>query len=241
VRLATTPLPDAPGLLAVHATSGAGGYALLGLGQGSASAAAVLAHVEALARDGREVAALQLAAAYAGFLPRAPARAEVLVASGRLAESLADRLEPGALPMHDRAAQLLGKPIFTLEAGRVRYRGAFEARVSGDGRAADEAALRLVRLAQPCSPAAVAARAAAFGGRRPSSAPDLREEARLHRARAFEEAYFAGPPDGARLRAAVEAWRRVPAAGRYGAEAKARLRALGAKAPVKGQASPVCG
>jgi len=239
VRLAGVPRPDAPALLAVHAASGSGSYALLGLGQGSAAAAAVLAQIEALARDGRDVPALQLAAAYAGLLPRAPARTEVLVASGRLAESLADRIDPDTAGLHDRAAKLLGAPIFEVAAGRVRYRGAFEARVSGEGRQADEAGLRLVRLAAPCAPAEVAARAAAFVQRRPSPAPDLVEEARLLRARALEEDYFARP-DKVKLKAAVEAWKLVPAKGRNGAEVKARLRALAAKTPARAKTPPVC-
>jgi hypothetical protein len=164
----------------------------------------------------------------------------VLVASGRLAESLADRIDPDAVSVHERAARVLGQPIFEVQAGRVRYLGAFESRVSGEGRQADEAALRLVRLAPPCTPAEVAARAATFVERRPSPAPDLIEEARLLAARALDEVFFASPRDRAAQRAAVEAWKRVPRGGRYAAEAKARLRALGSRNPAPGRASPVC-
>ncbi|MFT3913594.1 MAG: serine/threonine-protein kinase [Anaeromyxobacteraceae bacterium] len=238
VRLAGVPRAEAPALLAIHAASGAGSYALLGLGQGAAAAAAVREQVDALARDGREVAALQLAAAYAGLVPRAPGRAEALVAAGRIAESLADRVDPEVAALHDRAAKLLGAPIFEAAGNRVRYRGAFEARVQGEGRSAEEAGLRLVRLAAPCTPVEVAARAAAFLAKKPAA--DLAEEARLLRARALEEAYFAAPRERGRLGAAQDAWRAVGTTGRNGAEAKARLRALGAKAPARAKVAPVC-
>jgi hypothetical protein len=239
VRLPATPRAEAPALLSVHAASGAGSYELLGLGQGSASAALVLARVEALARDGREVVALQLAAAYAGLLPRSPARNDVLVASGRLAESVADRLDRDGVANHERAGRLLGQPIFEVEGDRVRYHGIFEARVSGEGRPADEAELRLVRLAAPCTPGDVANRAAAFADHKPTPPPDLLEEARLVRARALEEVYFAAP-DRALLKLAVAAWKPLAGSSRHGAEAKKRVKWLSAARPTRGGAGPVC-
>ena len=242
VKLPAVPRAEAPALLSLRANAGAGAYELVGLGEGSASAAAVLSHVEALVKEGREPAALELAAAYAAGLPRSPARTDVLVAAGRLAESVADRLEPAAAGAYERAGKLLGQPLIAVEGGRVRYLGVFEARVSGEGRSADEAALRLVRLADPCTAGDVATRAASFLARRPAPPADLAEEAKVVRARALEEALFASAPKErpARQKAALEAWRAVPVSGPHGAEAKKRTKALSQKAPQAGKADPVC-
>jgi len=82
--------------------------------------------------------------------------------------------------------------------------------------------------------------AAGFAARTPAPPPDLREEARLLRARALEEAYFVAP-DRARLMAALDAWRILSASGRHVDEAKRRSKALSGAKPVRGSAQPVCG
>ncbi|HEY6098327.1 MAG TPA: hypothetical protein VIW03_02790, partial [Anaeromyxobacter sp.] len=241
VRLPAPPREGAPAILELHAASGEGRYDLLALGEGAASTDALLATVRALAASGRPFAALELAAGHASRLPRAAGRAEVLLAAGRIAEGLAAGLAPGGARLHDRAAQLLGIAIFQEAGAKVAYRGAFEAQVQGEGRAADEAALRLVALAAPCTPDDVAARAAAFLERKPSPATDLASEARLVRARALEDAYWSsGGKDRGRLDAALGAWKALAAGGDGAGEPVLRAAALGAKSPSREGARQVC-
>lgn len=241
VPLAARPREGAPAVLELRAASGEGRYDLLALGDAAASGEAVLGRVRALAAEGRPAAALELAAGYAAKLPRAAARGEALLGAGRIAEGLAPGLGPQASRAFDRAALLLGMAIFVEAGGKVAYRGAFEAQVRGEGRAADEAALRLVSLAAPCTPEEVAARAAAFLERRPPPGADLAGEARLARARALEETFWAaGGKDRARLEQALAAWKALAAAGDGAGEPVLRATALGAKAPSREGAKPVC-
>jgi eukaryotic-like serine/threonine-protein kinase len=131
VSLQEAPREGAPAILELRAASGEGRYDLLALGEGASSGKAVLDAVRALAEGGRPGAALELAAGYASRLPRAAGRAEALLAAGRIAVGLAPSLSPASVRAHDRAAQLLGVAIFEEEAGKVVYRGAFEARAAG--------------------------------------------------------------------------------------------------------------
>jgi eukaryotic-like serine/threonine-protein kinase len=134
VRLPAPPAAGAPAILELHAASGEGRYDLLALGEGAASADAVLATVKALAGGGRPGPALELAAGYASRLPRGTRRAEVLRAAGGIAAGLAPALSPASARAYDRAAQLLGLAIFEEAGGKVAYRGAFEAAASGEGK-----------------------------------------------------------------------------------------------------------
>jgi len=237
------PSEEAPVLVEVRAAEGEGRYDLVALGGGRASGEAVLALVRSLAAADRPAQALELAAGYASRVPRAAGRDEVLLAAGRIAEAAAAGLAPGTLRAHDRASQLLGTAVFQATGGgKVIYGGAFEAQVQTTGRAAEEAALRLAALAAPCTPDDVAARAAAFLERRPRPAVELLAEARVLRARALEERFWAGGrADRARLDAAMAAWKELAVPGEAGApEATLRLAALGAKEPSREGARPVC-
>jgi hypothetical protein len=239
VSLPAPPREGAPAILELRAAAGEGTYDLLALGDGAASGGAALAAVRALAAAGRAPLALELSAGYATRLPRAARRGELLVAAGKIAEGLAPTLSADAARAHDRAAQLLGMAVFQEAGGKVSYRGAFEAQVQGEGRAADEAALRLVALAAPCTPEEVAGRAATFLERRPPPSADFAGEARLLRARALEDAYWAsGGKDLARLEAALAAWKALAAGG--AGEPVLRAAALGAKVPSREGARPVC-
>jgi hypothetical protein len=238
------PLPataaEAPALVELRALAGEGAYDVVALGDGSGEV--VLGLVRSLAGAGRLAPALELAAGWAGGLPGAAARDEVLLASGRLAEEAARALAPEAVGAHDRAAQLLGEAIFEAAGGEVRYRGAFEGAARGAGRAAEEAALRHVALAAPCTPEEVLARATAFLARRPTPAAELAAEARILRARALEDLFWAsGGTERVRRDAALAAWRALGAAGDAPAgEAVLRTAALGAKEPSREGSRPVC-
>jgi serine/threonine-protein kinase len=233
----------APPLVQLRALDGAGGYRALLASADDTSGAAVLDLVRSLADAGRAAAALELAAAYAVELPRGAARAEVLAAAWSLAERTAVALPPEEVHAFDRAAQRLGEAVFELAEGKVRYRAAFEARLDGDGRRAEEAALRRARLANPCAPVEVAVRAGAFLERRPAPAEDLAFEALRLRARALEEIFWAaGGADVPLREAAIASWRRAAeAGGPHAAEASARSAALAASPAARDPAAtPVC-
>jgi serine/threonine-protein kinase len=238
VRLPAPPHADAPALVAIRSDEGEGRYDVLALGAGSTSGAAVLARVDALAKEGRAPQALELAAGFVRSLPASSARTDVLLAAGKIAEAIAARSRPEGAPRFVRASQLLGAEIFEASGGALRYRGAYEAAVEGEGRLAEEAQLRLVYLGTPCTPADVAARAATFLAARPESmyAP----EARLWRARALEDRFWrGGGRDRAQLAEAVAAWR-AAADGRGAAEARDRIAKLGRKKPAREGAARVC-
>jgi serine/threonine-protein kinase len=236
VPLATT--PAAPALLQLRAASGSGRYVVVVLAAGAASAADALARVQGFADAGRLPAALELAAAVARHLPRSPGRADILALAGRLAEGGLPGLSPADLPRFDRAALLLGAPVFEQDGDAIRYRGGFEQRVEGKGTVAEEAAVRALRLAAPCSPAAVADRAEAFAARFPASR--RLGEVRVWRARALEAAlHEAGWTDAALRRQAVAAWERV-ARGPSAVEARAALARLKAKKPPAEAPRAVC-
>ena len=238
------PRPGAPALVLVRATEGAGAYTALALGSDPASGTAALGLVQTLAAAGRTAAALELAAGYATLVPDGAARAEVLLAAGKLAEGAAAALSAVDAGAFERVTALLGEALFEPGAdGKVHYRAAFERRVDGAGRAAEEAALRAAALASPCTAAEVAARAGAFLARAPAPAPELAAQARRLRARAAEEAFLAGGATDAALRAAaLDAWTAVAAEGGADAHlAQARAAALSANPPARGDAQPpVC-
>jgi hypothetical protein len=165
-----------------------------------------------------------VAAAFAQALPGAAARDDVLAAAGRLAAGLAARLGPEAVAEHERAARRLGRDLFDVVDGKVRYGGAFEILVTGGGPLAEDARLRALARALPCTADEVAARARAFLARFPASRHAA--VARLALARAEEDAFFQTGDRGA-LRRAVEAYRAVAAAkGEAAAEAADRVSAL---------------
>jgi hypothetical protein len=238
------PRAGAPALLVVRGTEGEGSYTALALGRDAASGTAALALVQALAVAGRTAAALELAAGYATLVPDGAARADALLAGGTLAESAAAALAANDAGAYERVATLLGEALFERGAdGKVRYRAAFERRADGAGRAAEEAALRAAALAGPCTAAEVAARVGAFLARAPAPAPELAAQARRLRARAVEEAFFAGGATDAALRAeASEAWTAVAAEGGADAEAaRARVATLSANSPPPASSQPpVC-
>jgi len=224
--LGGVPKAGAPTLARLRATRGGGRWVALGLGAGSASGAALTALADALARAGRPEAALELCAAFVRAVPAASARTDVLLAAGRIAEGLAATLPPAGRGRLDAASRRLGRPVLEAQGDGLRYRAAFEALAEGSGRLADEAALRVVALGAPCTPAEVAARAEAFRKARPAS--PLAGEARLWHARALEAAARAGGKgEAAARRRAVAAWRLVAEERGPGeAEARARLAAL---------------
>ncbi len=133
----------------------------------------------------------------------------MLAAAGTIARELAATLLPAAAFEHERAARRLGRALFDVVEGRVRCGGAFETLVTGAGPLAEDARLRAVQEAVPCTAGEVAARARAFLVRFPGSrhAP----EARLALARAEEDAFFQ-TGDLAALRRSVAAYRAVAAA-----------------------------
>jgi serine/threonine-protein kinase len=243
-RLPPARASGAPALVAVRATDAEGGYVALALAGDAASGALVLARARALADEGRTAAALELAAGYAELVPEGAARVEALVLAGKIAEAAAARLSPADVALFDRAAHLLGDAIFGADERGVRYEGAFEARVVGaEGRLAEEARLRAVRLVPPCTPDEVVARADAFLARSPPPAADLALTARVLRARAIEEAFWTGGgADQARREAALAAWRDLAASGGDAAgEAAARVGFLTAGAvPAEAGAAAVC-
>ncbi len=229
VKLRPAARPEAALLALVRAASGEGRYAAVALGSGAASGAALVKLLEELPRDGRGPQALELAAGWLHHLPDSAARADILVAAGKLAERLASTGRADLVPATARASQLLGEPIFETQAGKVRYAGAFESQAEGKGRLAEEASLRLIPRATPCGAAEIERRASFFLRRFPESryAP----EARLWLARALEDAYWKG---GGRstLKRAVEAYRGAARGkGDVAKEAKQRLQKLQAKNP----------
>jgi serine/threonine-protein kinase len=168
VRL-PAPRPGAPVLLQLRAAAGRGGYELVVLGGTAASGAEALARVRALADAGRPAQALEVAAAFASELPGAASRDEILLLAGTVAERAAGSLAPEGLAAYERASRLLGAAVLEAVDGKVRYRGAFEARVAPDGPRATEAAARVEALgapapapapAEPAGPAAPPASAA---------------------------------------------------------------------------------
>lgn len=235
--LGATARANAPVLVQLRADHGAGRYDIVALGRGSTSGAATIALAEAIAKDRRYPQALELVAGFLKHLPASSARADALVAAGRIAEEAADRLPSSAAARFARAGQLLGEPIFASGAG-LRYRGAFEARVEPSGPLGDAAALRLVALASPCTPDDVARRAVEFLQRRPESA--FAQEARLWQARALEEAFWKGRVHGLAIRAigAYGAAAQLEGPGR--AEAEGRIKALQGRSPVRDGAVRVC-
>ncbi len=161
--------------------------------------------------------------------PRSPARSELLALAGRLAQAAAPGLRPADLPRFDRTARLLGTAPFEEGGAELRYRGAFEQRVEGKGPVAEEAALRALRLADPCTPALIVERVEAYAGRFPASRH--LPEVRVWRARALElELAASGYRDADLRRQATTAWEKA-ARGAGTAEAKAALARLRAKVP----------
>ncbi len=239
VRLPAAPREDAPDLLQLRAAQGEGAYDVVALGPGPASGAAVVALLDAAAEHGRAPQALELAAGFVRHVPGSSARADVLLAAGTIAAKVAATLRARDLPRYRRVAPLLGAEPFEAAGAQVRYRGAFEALVEGAGRRAEEAALRVLPIGAPCTPAAVAARAAAFLERFPAS--ERAADARLWEARALEDAFWrSGGRDRKALARAIDAWR-LAGTGESGAgEAARRLEALGARKPVAKGAARVC-
>jgi serine/threonine-protein kinase len=228
---------SAPVLVQVRGAQGAGRYDALALGGGSASGAAVIELAGALATERRFPQALELLAGFARHLPASPARADVLIAAGQIAERAAAALPQAAAARFARASTLLGTPIFGGRSG-LRYLGAFEASVDGSGSLAERAALRLIPLALPCTPDEVASRAVEFLKAYPDSSSA--QEARLWQARALEEAYWKGRVRGLELRA-VAAYRSAAGlAGPGKAEAEQRIRALESRQPTRAGEVRVC-
>lgn len=228
----------APALVQLRAADGSGGYTVVALGGGGASGGVALEQVRSLAEGDRLPAALELAAAVARHLPRSAARVEVLGLAGRLAGDAAPTLTSADLPRFDRAARLLGTPLFEDDGGTIRYRAAFEQRIEGKGAVAEEAAVQVIRRATPCTPAGVADRVEAFVARFPGSRrlPELR----LWRARALEAALFeAGWKDAALHRQTVAAWERL-ARGAAAAEAREALARLKGRSPPRDAPTSVC-
>jgi hypothetical protein len=229
VRLPAASRPQAPNLLQLRAAKGEGQYDVAALGQGSSSGPAVLKLLERLEVEGRGPQALELAAGFVRLLPGSAARTDVLLASGKLAEKLAASGRPEVVQASERAAQLLGEPIFESSSGRARYAGAFEALVEGQGRFAEEASFRLITRATPCGASEVARRATFFLQRFPTST--FAVEARLWLARAQEDEYWRGGGHEA-IRRAIESYQVVARAKVEGAaEARQRVKRLSAKKP----------
>jgi hypothetical protein len=229
VRLPAAPRPQAPDLVQLRGAASEGRYEIVALGQGSSSGPAVLKLMEKLEQEGRAPQALELSAGFSRLLPGSSARTDVLLASGKLAERLAASGRLDLLQATDRAAQLLGEPIFAAGTGQARYAGAFEALVEGQGRFAEEASFRLITRASPCGAGEVERRAAFFLQRFPASA--FAPEARLWLARAQEDEYWRGGGPKA-LSRAIDSYRAVAQAKREGAaEARQRLKRLNAKKP----------
>jgi len=242
LRLPQPPRPGAPALLQLRAASGEGRYDVVALGRGNASGPAAAALVEALAAAGRVPQALELAAGFVANLPDAPGRVDVLLAAGKAAERAAAALRPADLARFARTAQVLGDPLYEAAGAEVRYRGAFERAAAGPGagRIGEEAAFRLVPLASPCTPEAIAQRATSFLQAHPAS--EHAGDARLWQAQAFEEAYWRGGGRDRRLLERALASYRVVAQGKGAAAAQAaeRSRRLSGKRPSRDGAPRVC-
>jgi serine/threonine-protein kinase len=236
VRVGPVTRPSAPVLVQLRAAQGTGRYDVLAIGPGSASGAAAIELAEALAGQRRFPQALEL---LAGFVQQvaSSARTDVLLAAGRIAERAAAALPASAAPRFERAEKLLGAPIFAARAG-LRYVGAFEARVDGTGPLAEQAALRLVPLAHPCTPDDVVRRAVEFLVRFPES--PLAQEARLWQARALEEAYWKSRVRGLAIRAGAAYRSAALLDGPGKAEAEARIKALESRRPTPAGAVRVC-
>jgi len=154
---------------------------------------------------------------------------------GLWSRSIVDPAKPIVRAPAEAGSQLLGDPIFEATGSRVRYAGAFEALVEGQGRLAEEASFRLILRASPCGPADVARRAGFFLQRHPGSS--FAPEARLWLARAEEEAYWRGGGKDA-LRRTVDAYQAVAnGKGDGAAEARKRLKSLQTRKPQR-PASP---
>jgi len=224
LRLQAPPTAGAPVLVRLRAAVGEGRYEILAVGSGEKTLPLLRARLEALAAAGRGSAALDLAAAFARALPRAPGRDELLLAAGGLAARLAPGLAPEGLAAYRAADKLLNRPIFEVVAGRVHYSATFELMVEGQGGAAEQARLLAVRAAGPCRTEETRERALAFLERFPRSrgAPEVR----LALARAEEEIYFRHRIPAA-LRRALEAYRAVvDGGGPLSEEARRRIRRL---------------
>jgi serine/threonine protein kinase len=229
--------PSAPVLLQLRAVQGAGGYDVLGLGPGSASGAAVVALAEQLAGERRFPQALELLAGFVELLPKSSARADALLAAGKIAEQAAGALPGSAASRFARAAAHVGEPIFEARGG-LRYRGVFEARIATDGPLAEQAELRRIPFPTPCTPDGVAARAVEFLTRHPES--PFAQEARLWQARALEEAFWKTRARGLAARAigAYDSAAKLDGPGR--AEASGRIKALESRRPSRDGAVRVC-
>ncbi|HEY6104373.1 MAG TPA: serine/threonine-protein kinase [Anaeromyxobacteraceae bacterium] len=229
VKLPPAPRPEAALLVQVRALAGEGRYAAVALGPGSASGAALVRLLEELPRDGRGPQALELAAGFLHHLRGSAARTDVLVAAGKLAERLAPTGRADLMPATARASQLLGEAIFETQGGKVRYAGAFESQVEGQGRLAEEASFRLISRATPCGAAEIERRASFFLQRFPESR--FAPESRLWLARALEDAYWRSGSK-ATLQRALEAYRGAARGkGEVSQEAKQRLQKLQARKP----------
>jgi hypothetical protein len=230
VKLPPAPRPEAALLAQVRALAGEGRYAAVALGPGSASGAALVRLLEELPRDGRGPQALELAAGFLRHLRGSAARTDVLVAAGKLAERLAPTGRADLMSATARASQLLGEAIFETQGGKVRYAGAFESQVEGQGRLAEEASFRLISRATPCGAAEIERRASFFLQRFPESR--FAPESRLWLARAIEDAYWRSGSK-ATLQRALEAYRGAARGkkGEVAQEANQRLQKLQAKKP----------
>jgi serine/threonine-protein kinase len=229
VKLPPAPRPEAALLAQVRALAGEGRYAAVALGPGSASGAALVRLLEELPRDGRGPQALELAAGFLRHLRGSAARTDVLVAAGKLAERLASTGRADLMQATARASQLLGEAIFETQGGKVRYAGAFESQVEGQGRLAEEASFRLISRATPCGAAEIERRASFFLQRFPESR--FAADSRLWLARALEDAYWRSGSK-ATLQRALEAYRGAARGkGEVALEAKQRLQKLQAKKP----------
>ena len=228
---------SAPVLVQLRAEQGAGRYDAVALGLGSASGAAAIELAEALAKDRHYTQALELLAGFTRHLQSSSSRADVLLAAGRIAERAAAALPSGAAGRFNRAASLLGAPIFGVRNG-LRYLGAFEARVEGTGPLAERAALRLIPLAAPCTPDDVARRAVEFLQANPGSTSA--QEARLWQARALEEAFWRSHVRGLALRAVAAYRSAADLDGPGKGEAQRRVSALETRRPSREGAVRVC-
>jgi hypothetical protein len=108
--------------------------------------------------------------------------------------------------------------------------------VDGKDALAEEAALRVVRFAAPCTPADVTARVEGFVDRFPGSG--RLTMVRIWRAKALTEAAGDGADRAARAKAAA-AWQKL-AGGPGGADAKAMVEQLEAKGPLAPAEQKVC-
>ncbi len=234
VRLPSVPLARAPVILQFRADEGEGRYKVVALGPGSGSGTTVMALMEELDRDGRDAQALALAAGFSRKLPESASHSDVLVAAGKLAARLAGELKHEETARFTEAARLLGEPIFERFGAGVRYTGAFEAASAGHGGLAQDADFRLIATGNPCSAPEVARRATAFMERHPES--NLVPLARLWLARALEDEYFHAGKHAKKpqLDRVLEIYRILAKGkGELAAEARQRLKALGAKKLVR--------